>query len=279
MTPEIEREIRAAAAKDREAKPERGKPTNLDQLVAELHVQTGPHSSFVLFDEVEKAHEEVHDYLLTMLDGGYAGMADGSTTDLRNTHIFLTTNLGGFANQRASKGRSGKVGFGASKDDRMNLDDPERMIAKHRQNVIDAVQSTFKPELVARMIDNIVVFKPLTRQESFEVLLIGLRNLDYSLSLKRFRVGQFRYSKRVLEFLLDVGCSVEYGARFLPKMIEKHVSAKASRALSSGEISQSDDVLVDVVGDFSRDADGKITSDNRKVIFRKKPRSIILVPS
>lgn len=165
--------------------------------------------SLVLFDEVEKAHQDVFDVLLQVLDEGRLTDGQGRTVDFRNTVIILTSNLG------------------AGGD---------------REQIMNAVKSHFKPEFINRL-DDVVVFEPLTKEQLVGIVDIQLGTLADRLASRRL---QLRVSAAAKAWLADRGYDPAYGARPLRRVIQQAIGDRLAKELLAGAIRDGDAVQVDV---------------------------------
>lgn len=175
--------------------------------------------SVVLFDEVEKAHVDVFNLLLQILDEGRLTDSHGKTIDFKNTVIIMTSNVG--ADSRAS------VGFGASS----NLEN----------NVHDALKKHFRPEFLNR-VDEIVVFEHLTQDEIRQISKLLCQSLSNRLS----GTLKLHFTNEAIDFLARQGYDKEYGARPLKRTIQRKVEDKLAEKLLRGEVNAGDDVTVAV---------------------------------
>jgi len=179
--------------------------------------------SVVLLDEVEKAHPEVFDILLQVLDDGRLTDGQGRTVDFRNTLLILTSNLGSHY-----------------------LVDPTLDPEKKRDSVMAVVRSSFKPEFLNRL-DEVVMFDALTPEELTHIV-------DLQLSLLEKRLAGRRISIEVTDaartWLADTGYDPAYGARPLRRLIQSAIGDSLARMLIAGEVTDGDRVTVD------RGADG-----------------------
>jgi ATP-dependent Clp protease ATP-binding subunit ClpB len=173
----------------------------------------------VLLDEVEKAHPEVFDVLLQVLDDGRLTDGQGRTVDFRNTILILTSNLGSQFIADAS------------------LDE-----AATRDMVMSVVQATFKPEFLNRL-DDIIVFDALTTDELTEIVDLQVRRLADRLAGRRLTLDVTAAAK---EWLAVTGFDPVYGARPLRRLIQSAIGDKLARGLIAGEITDGDKVLVDL---------------------------------
>jgi ATP-dependent Clp protease ATP-binding subunit ClpC len=184
--------------------------------------------SVVLFDEIEKAHEDVIQILLQILEDGRLTDSLGRTVDFRNTIIIMTTNVGASIIQRQST-----VGFGAP---RSGSDDYDKM----KEKVLDEAKRVFKPEFLNR-INDIIVFRPLSRADL--VRIIELELAQVSGRLKERKIG-LEVSREAKEFLIDKGYDEKFGARPLRRAIERYVEDPLAEALLRGDIKEGEPVQV-----------------------------------
>lgn len=163
----------------------------------------------VLFDEVEKAHPDVFDILLQVLDDGRLTDGQGRTVDFRNTILILTSNLGAGGT---------------------------------RQQMMDAVKKAFKPEFINRL-DDIVIFDPLSQEQLTSIVDIQIEQLADRLAGRRLAL---RVSDSAKLWLAERGYDPAYGARPLRRLIQQAIGDTLAKELLAGEIRDGDKVLVDV---------------------------------
>jgi ATP-dependent Clp protease ATP-binding subunit ClpB len=180
----------------------------------------------ILLDEVEKAHPEVFDILLQVLDDGRLTDGQGRTVDFRNTILILTSNLGSadIANQ--------------------SLDEDTKRAA-----VIAVVRATFKPEFLNRL-DDIILFDPLTTEELAEIVDLQVAALARRLAERRLTL---HVTPAAREWLALTGFDPVYGARPLRRLVQSAIGDQLARSLLAGGIVDGDTVLVD------RDAADELT--------------------
>jgi len=184
--------------------------------------------SVVLLDEMEKAHHDVFNILLQVLDEGTLTDSEGRTVSFRNTVLIGTSNIGSgrIADDRAS------IGFGSG-DDRITYDEA-------RRRVMDEVRKTFKPEFINR-IDDIIVFHQLEKAHLREIVDLLLAELDEQLTERSITL---EIAPEVRDFLVDVGFNPAYGARPLKREVERRVENPLSMAIIDGKIAEGDRVRV-----------------------------------
>jgi ATP-dependent Clp protease ATP-binding subunit ClpB len=174
--------------------------------------------SVVLLDEVEKAHPEVFDILLQVLDDGRLTDGQGRTVDFRNTLLILTSNLGS-----------------------TYLVDPLLDPEKKRDSVMAVVRSSFKPEFLNRL-DEIVLFDALTMDELTHIVDLQLALLEKRLAVRRIGIDVTDEARR---WLADTGYDPAYGARPLRRLIQSAIGDPLARMLISGEVTDGASVKVD----------------------------------
>ena len=165
--------------------------------------------SLVLFDEVEKAHPDVFDVLLQVLDEGRLTDGQGRTVDFRNTVVILTSNLGAGGN---------------------------------REQIMDAVKHHFKPEFINRL-DDVVVFDPLSQDQLVGIVDIQLDGLAERLAARRLTLD---VSDSAKSWLAERGYDPAYGARPLRRLIQQAIGDRLAKKLLAGEIVDGDTVHVDI---------------------------------
>ena len=178
--------------------------------------------SVILLDEVEKAHPEVFDLLLQVLDDGRLTDGQGRTVDFRNTIMILTSNLGS-----------------------QFLVDPTMSPEDAHERVMSAVRSAFKPEFVNRL-DDIVIFDALSPEELGAIVNVQLDGLDARLQERRLHV---EVTGEARQWLADRGYDPLYGARPLRRLMQREIDDRLARGLLAGDIRDGDDVLVAVAED------------------------------
>ncbi len=183
----------------------------------------------ILFDEIEKAHPEVWNALLQILDDGRLTDGQGHVVDFRNTVLIMTSNLG-----TEFVRKSGSLGFLQRKED-----DEER--AAH-EKIEKALKSTFRPEFLNR-IDEIIIFSPLTLEQMREIVDLQMQEIQERLSEHGLTV---ELTPAARNWLADVGYDPSFGARPLRRALQKHVESPLSVKLLSGEFAAGDKVIVDV---------------------------------
>jgi len=189
--------------------------------------------SVVLFDEIEKAHPDIFNSLLQVLEEGHLTDAQGRRVDFKNTVIIMTTNLG-----TRDISKSLGLGFANSDDDLTNY---ERMKAK----VGDELKSHFRPEFLNR-IDDIIVFHQLTKPQIIQIVDLMLKNLDDRLHAKDMGIELTPAAK---DLLAERGYDPLLGARPLRRVIQREIEDGLSERILFGELKPGEIIVVDIEGE------------------------------
>lgn len=203
-------------------------------------VRKNPYS-VILFDEIEKAHPDVFNVLLQVLDDGRITDSQGRTVDFKNTIIIMTSNAGA---QRIVDPK--KLGFS-------NVENAESEHKDMKNNVMEEVKRLFKPEFLNR-IDDIIVFRALSKEDVKGIAALMLKELKNRLA-KQMDIT-LTYGDTVKNFIFEKGYDKKYGARPLKRAIQNNIEDSLAEEILSGKIQASDKVSMTVV-------DGK-------VVFTKK---------
>ena len=177
-------------------------------------VRRNPYS-IVLFDEIEKAHPEVLNLLLQILDDGRITDSNGRTVDFKNTIIIMTSNLGS-----------------------------EYILNSDTSKVMDEVRSHFRPEFINR-IDEVIVFKPLTKDVIYQILDKIISDIESRLSNNDIHI---KLTDKAKDYLVDAGYDVNYGARPLKREVSKTIESLLAHELIKGTIKYGETVTFDVIG-------------------------------
>jgi ATP-dependent Clp protease ATP-binding subunit ClpC len=196
--------------------------------------------SVVLFDEIEKAHPDIFNSLLQVLEDGRLTDSQGRTVDFKNTVIIMTTNLG-----TRDISKSLGLGFANSDDDLTNY---ERMKGK----VSDELKSHFRPEFLNR-IDDIIVFHQLTKDQIIQIVDLMIANLDERLRARDMGIELTGAAKNLLA---DRGYDPLLGARPLRRTIQREIEDALSERILFSELNAGEIIVVDVEGEG---ADAKFT--------------------
>ena len=185
--------------------------------------------SVVLFDEIEKAHPDVFNILLQVLDDGRITDSQGRTVNFKNTIIIMTSNLG-------------------SSVILDNIDDKGEIKQQAKDEIDGLLKQTFRPEFLNRL-DDIVFFTPLTRESVYKIIDIMLAKLSSRLDKQNLKLEATQAAK---DLIVDGGYDVTFGARPLKRYIESNVETKVARAILKGNMDEGDTIVVDA-------KDGEIT--------------------
>jgi len=183
----------------------------------------------ILFDEIEKAHPDVFNIMLQILDDGRVTDSQGRTVDFKNTIIIMTSNIG-----------SQFILDVAGDDSRYD---------EMRDRVMEALRANFRPEFLNR-IDEIIIFHSLTKAELREIVKIQIRRLEERLSEKRMGI---EISDQALDFLAEVGYDPVYGARPLKRVIQRELETQIAKRILRGELQEGQVV--------------KVTVENERLVF------------
>ncbi len=199
-------------------------------------VRKNPYS-VILFDEIEKAHPDVFNVLLQVLDDGRITDSQGRFVDFKNTIIIMTSNAGA---QRIIDPKS--LGFSAKNDDDKNHEDMKK-------NVLEELKHIFKPEFLNR-IDDTIVFRALSKDDVKDISALMLKELKTR--VKRQMNITLTYGETLKAFIFDKGYDKKYGARPLKRAIQSNIEDMLAEEILSGRVSSGDKVSISV-------ADGKVS--------------------
>ena len=180
--------------------------------------------SVVLFDEVEKAHPDVFNVLLQVLDDGRITDSQGRTVDFKNTIIIMTSNLG-----------SQELLDGISEDGSIKPDAQEM--------VMEGLKGHFRPEFLNRL-DEIVMFKPLTKDNIGNIITLLMKDLNRRLADKEISV---ELTDAATQYIIDNGYDPVYGARPLKRFLQKHVETLSAKLILSDGIRTGQTIVIDLV--------------------------------
>ncbi len=189
--------------------------------------------SVILFDEIEKAHPDVFNILLQMMEEGRLTDSFGRKVDFRNTIIIMTSNVG-----VDMLGKQGELGF-RPKGDEENYESMKRKL-------LDEVKKVFRPEFLNR-VDDIIVFHSLRREDLEQIIEIELRELKNRLKEKKMEIT---LSPEVLKFLIEKGYDATYGARPLKRTIQRYVENILAEEILSGKFQEGDKVRAELRGEI-----------------------------
>ena len=217
-------------------------------------VRRNPYS-VILFDEIEKAHPDVFNILLQVLDDGHITDSSGRMIDFKNTVIILTSNAGA---QRIIEPK--QLGFASNSDDKKDYSDM-------KNSVMEEVKQMFKPEFLNR-IDETIVFHQLTKEDLKEILDILLKEINSRLD-EQMQMN-LRLTDKAKEFLIDKGYDKKYGARPLKRALQNEIEDRLAEQILFGNIKQGDKVKIDCKGEGK---DSELTF--KPIIKRAKQKHLI----
>ena len=203
-------------------------------------VRRNPYS-VVLFDEIEKAHGDVFNILLQILDDGRLTDSKGRMIDFKNTILIITSNVG------ATKINKNKVlGFETNKD----KEDTRNQYDKMKESIMGELKQKFKPEFLNR-IDDIIVFHPLEEYHIYEIVKLMTR--DVIQRLKSLDID-LKISEEAVKLIAKEGLDLEYGARPLKRAIQRELEDTLSEAILKGDIKKGNSVIAEI--------------DNNKIVYK-----------
>ncbi|MBP3422235.1 MAG: ATP-dependent Clp protease ATP-binding subunit [Clostridia bacterium] len=205
-------------------------------------VRTTPYC-VILFDEIEKAHPDVFNLLLQILDDGRLTDSKGRTVSFKNAVIILTSNIGAAVSEEQ---RTGVYGFGS--ENRSGAETGEKQYEGMKNNVIKALKEHFRPEFLNRL-DDIIVFHRLTEQDCLKIG--GKMITSLAKRLLEQRGIKLTVTERALLQLVKEGYDPQYGARPLKRVIQRRIEDRLSEAILLGKIQNGQSVTVDYFeGDY-----------------------------
>ena len=195
--------------------------------------------SVILFDEIEKAHPDVFNILLQVLDDGRITDSQGRTVDFTNTIIIMTSNIG-----------SQYI---------LDIAGDDTQYDEMRKRVTDALRSNFRPEFLNR-IDEIIIFHALMQHQLRDIVKIQTKRLESRLEEKKLTL---KLSDAAIDFLAEVGYDPTFGARPLKRAIQREVETQIAKAILRGEFTNGDTIFVDV--------------ENERLAFKRLPAELATV--
>jgi ATP-dependent Clp protease ATP-binding subunit ClpB len=191
--------------------------------------------SVILFDEIEKAHPDVFNTLLQILDDGRLTDGKGKTVNFKNTVIIMTSNLGNQVIQEYSP-----IGFAAERHNGSDISDKEM-----NDKIMEILRKSFKPEFLNR-VDDIIVFRPLRQEQIKAIINLQLEKVAKRLEQKKIKVD---FSDKVKELLTKEGFDPLYGARPLKRVIQDKILDELALQIIEGKIKEGDKIKVDTKND------------------------------
>ncbi|MFE1748446.1 ATP-dependent chaperone ClpB [Coleofasciculus sp. H7-2] len=195
----------------------------------------------LLFDEIEKAHPDVFNIMLQILDDGRVTDSHGHTVDFKNTIIIMTSNIG-----------SQYI---------LDIASDESRYEEMRSRVMDAMRTSFRPEFLNR-IDEIIIFHGLNKQELRQIVQLQVKRLESRLSDRKMSL---KLSDASLYFLAEVGYDPVYGARPLKRAIQRELETQIAKGILRGEFNDGDTIFVDV--------------ENERLAFKRLPVELLTAQS
>ena len=186
--------------------------------------------SVVLFDEVEKAHPDVFNVLLQVLDDGRITDSQGRTVDFKNTIIIMTSNLG---SMHLLEG----------------IDENGEIRPEAEEAVMEELKGNFRPEFLNRL-DEIIMFKPLTKDNIGNIIKLLMADLNKRLADRELKV---ELTKAAEDYITEKGYNPVYGARPLKRFLQKHVETLAAKLILADKVREGDTILIDLT-------DGELTA-------------------
>ncbi len=195
--------------------------------------------SVVLFDEIEKAHPEVFNIMLQILDDGQLTDAKGRKVNFKNTVIIMTSNVGSEMIMNLS--RKGELGFGDGGNKKGIMENEEVI----KQKVMDSLRENFKPEFLNR-IDDIIMFRPLDKEQIREIVELQIDIITKRLAKKKIAIT---LSKKAKDWLGEKGFDPTLGARPLKRVLQSELLDPLAMKIIEGEITSGDAVSADTKQD------------------------------
>ena len=195
----------------------------------------------ILFDEIEKAHPDVFNVMLQILDDGRVTDAQGHAVDFKNTVIIMTSNVG-----------SQYI---------LDLATDDSQYDEMRSRVMDAMRSSFRPEFLNR-IDEIIIFHSLQKHQLRHIVQLQVKRLEQRLADRKMSL---KLSESALDFLAEVGYDPVFGARPLKRAIQRELETQIAKAILRGEFNDGDTIFVDV--------------ENERLAFKRLPAELLTAQS
>jgi ATP-dependent Clp protease ATP-binding subunit ClpB len=184
--------------------------------------------SVVLLDEIEKAHPDVFNVLLQVLDDGRLTDNKGRTVDFKNTIIIMTSNIGSHIIQENLE--------------KVNERNREEVFNRTRELVFDLLKKSIRPEFLNR-IDEIIMFRPLTIDEIRDIVQLQLRMVQKTLEKNEIRLS---FTDKTVEYFAKLGFDPQFGARPIKRVIQKNMLNELSRMILAGNVDKNSEIMVDV---------------------------------
>ena len=190
--------------------------------------------SVVLFDEIEKAHEDVWNILLQILEDGIVTDSQGRRVDFKNTVIVMTSNVGA---KNITAADTARLGFDGGEQE----NDEAKRFARIREAVMAELKRTFRPEFLNR-IDDIIMFTPLSKPEIRAIVNLQLNSVKKMLAANDVTLD---FTDKAVELIADKGYDPQFGARPVKRVIQKMVLNELSKALLGGQVNRECPIIID----------------------------------
>ena len=194
--------------------------------------------SVILFDEIEKAHPDVFNVMLQILDDGRVTDSQGRKVDFKNAIIIMTSNIG-----------SQYI---------LDLAGDDTQYEEMRSRVMEAMRSSFRPEFLNR-IDEIIIFHSLNKSELREIVKLQVQRLEKRLADRKMSL---KLSDSALDFLAEVGFDPVFGARPLKRAIQRELETQIAKSILRSEFNEGDTIFVDV-------------GETERLEFRRLPSEVL----
>ena len=200
--------------------------------------------SVVLFDEIEKAHPDVFNVLLQVLDDGRVTDSQGRTVDFKNTILIMTSNIGAqdILDDLARGGKAGGSGIVDALGEPVSGAGEEEISDKAQASVMEQLHAHFRPEFLNRL-DEIILFKPLSKNNITGIIDLILDDLNRRMADREIRIHLTKQAKR---FVADEAYDPSYGARPLKRYIQKHVETLSAKLILADKVRQGDTIQIDL---------------------------------
>ena len=187
--------------------------------------------SVILLDEIEKAHPDVFNILLQVLDDGRLTDNKGRTVDFKNTIIIMTSNIGSHIIQENFS--------------KLTDSNKEEIVESTRKQVMELLKKTIRPEFLNR-IDEIIMFTPLDKDEIHDIVRLMFRMVQKMLAKNNIRID---ITEKAVDKLAELGYDPQFGARPLKRVIQREVLNELSKMILAGKVSSDKEIIIDVDGD------------------------------
>jgi ATP-dependent Clp protease ATP-binding subunit ClpB len=183
--------------------------------------------SVVLLDEIEKAHPDVFNILLQVLDDGRLTDNKGRTVDFKNTIIIMTSNIGSHIIQENLE--------------KINSENREHILIQTKEQVFELLKKSIRPEFLNR-VDEIIMFQPLTQEEVRKIVELQLRKVEQMLEKNNIKLSA---TKKAIDHIANVGFDPQFGARPIKRVIQKDIINELSKMLLSEKVNKDTTIIVD----------------------------------